>query len=116
MSTKPKSAHGDYEYLRSLNIEKETCEIEHHVLVATTIGLRDSPYRLCVRIEAWDSDCPQEQQGPLCSYEAHWPNEQAISWTAFLFRSMVGLARLVEDSRRDLWNDTLRAQKGPRRK
>jgi len=116
MSSKPKNVHGDYEYLRSLNIEKEAVENEHHVLVATTISLRDSPYRLCVRLEAWDSDSPETQQGPLCSYEGHWPNEQAISWPAFLFRSMVGLSRLVEDSRRDLWADSLRAQSGPRRK
>jgi hypothetical protein len=110
MSSKPKNVHGDHEYLRSLNIERGICEDEYDVVVTTTISLRDSPYRLRVRIEAWDWSTEEEPQAPLCSYEADWPNAQAISWCAFLFNSMVKLARLVEDSKRYQWYDSLRAQ------
>jgi hypothetical protein len=112
MSSKPNGVHSDYEYLRSAMQEKESIQDEHLVLVTTTIGLRGSPYCLCVRSEAWSLEGEGEPQAPLCSSEGFWPNAQAVSWPAFLFRHMVGLGRLVADSRRDMWADSLRAQKG----
>jgi hypothetical protein len=112
MSSKPGAAHSDYEYLRSAMLEKENTESEHDVLVTTAITLCGSPYGLRVRSEAWDSRARESAQAPLCSIEGRWPNAQAISWPAFLFRHQVDMGRLVADSRRDLWADTLRAQKG----
>jgi|SRR5689334_2021882 hypothetical protein len=112
MSTKNGSAHSDYEYLRSAMLEKENTEYEHDVLVTTTITLCGSPYSLRVRSEAWDSRAGESAQAPLCSEEGRWPNAQSISWPAYIFRHYVSLGRLVADSRRDLWADTLRAQKG----
>ena len=114
MSSKPSGANGDYEYLRSANIEKEDCEREHDVVVTTVICLRDSPHRLVVRIEAWGTRPEDSRSTPLCSFEAAWPNSYTIGWTGFLFNSYTKAARLVEDSRRDLWNDSLRAQGGRR--
>lgn len=112
MSSKPNNAHGDYEYLRSAMLEKENTERELDVLVTTAITLCGSPYGLRVRSEAWDSREGSSPQTPLCSVEGRWPNANAISWPSFLFRHQVELGRLVADSRRDLWADTLRAQKG----
>lgn len=112
MSNKPGGAHGDYEYLRSANIEKENTQDEHNVVVTTAIGLRHSPHCLCVRSEARSTLEWEDPNEPLCSVEGYWPNAQAISWPAFLFRHYVALGRLVADSRRDAWADSLRAQKG----
>jgi hypothetical protein len=47
----------------------------------------------------------------LCSFEMEWPNPTSMSFTAALFRSMVSMRRLVEDCRRDLMVDQLRAHK-----
>lgn len=112
MSSKPKNAHGDYEYLRSAIKEKEVLEDEHDVLVTATIRLCGSPCSLRIRLEAWDKDQSPATQAPLCSYEVHWPNAGTLSWPATVFNAYVRLSRLVEDCRRDEWADTLRAQRG----
>jgi hypothetical protein len=65
-----------------------------------------------VRMEALDLDNPRADLKPLCSATNVWPNEHIMSFAACLFRTSVSLTRLVEDSKRDLWNAALKAQRG----
>lgn len=96
MSSKPKQAHGDYEYLRAAITQKEHTENEHGLVVTTAISLRSSPCVLGVRVEAWTMG-EQVAQASICSWEGSWPNAQVVSWPAFLFQAYVKLDRLVED-------------------
>ena len=100
MSSKPKAAHGDYEYLRAAIEQKEYTEREHDVVVTTTISLRRSPCVLLVRLEAQEGRA-KAADAKLCSYEVEWPNAGTYTWAATLFQAYVRLDRLVEDSRCD---------------
>jgi hypothetical protein len=100
MSSKPRGANSDYEYLRAASDQKEHTENEHGVLVTATVRLLSRPSVCSVSLEAWTKG-EERAQAPLCSYTSSWPNATVVSWPAFLFQCYVKLDRLVEDSSRD---------------
>lgn len=111
MSSKGKNPYADWEFLRSAFTEKREVEHAFDVVVTAAFSLRDSPFRMVIRLEAWEAS-QTSVKTPLCSYECHWPNEQTVSFAATVFRAHVMLSRLVEDSRALDWGKSLRAQKG----
>jgi hypothetical protein len=110
MSSKAKNPYADSEFLRASLVETKELMAAHNVLVSRSLTLAEKPYSIVLRLEAYD-EMSSVLDKPLCSFQAHWPNAREQTFTAFLFTSHVMLARLVEDSRRDAWNQTLRAQK-----
>lgn len=98
MSSKPKAAHGDYEYLRAAIEQKEWTEREHSVVVAATISLRRSPCVLLIHLEGKEG-VKGRADTHICSYEVEWPNAGTYSFPATLFQAYVKLDRMVEEYR-----------------
>lgn len=94
----------DHEFIRAFQIEQRECEMSHDVAWRTIIVPDDRLGVLNIRLEAFEVGIPGAFEKPLCSYQTSWPNVQVMSFTSCLFNAAVRLTRLVEDSRRDLWN------------
>jgi hypothetical protein len=110
MSSKGKNPYSDYEFIRSYHTERREAEAAYEVTIVSSICTAVRPDRVVIRMEAYLVDAPREGARPLCSIQDDWPNSTAMSFSAQLFRTAVGLSRLIQDSCADLWKDTLRAQ------
>jgi hypothetical protein len=98
MSSKPKAAHGDYEYLRAAIEQKEWTENEYGVVAVTTITLRRSPCVLVISIEGREAREGQRDDH-ICLYQVEWPNAGTYSFPATLFQAFVKVDRMVEEYR-----------------
>jgi len=110
MANKGSNPYADTEFVRSFHIERRECEAAYDVSVVTSITTAVRPDRIVIRHEAYDTQSPRGEVKPLCSVTLEWPNEKLMSFSAALFRSAVSMTRMVQDSRTDLWKETLRAQ------
>jgi len=110
MSTKSKNPFADTEYVRAARIEREECCKTFSVAVFQHICTSTRPDRIIIRLEAFRlTECYTNERA-FAAYETEWPNVQGTAFSATLFNASVKLTRLVEDSLRDLWADSLRAQ------
>lgn len=100
MSGKQKlgTAHGDYEYLRSAQIERAEMQNEHGVVVMTAISLVARIGVVSIELSAYDINY-DFGDNPLAVYRVEWPNATTMSFTATVFNGMVRLHALVNDSR-----------------
>lgn len=110
MKTKTSNPYADTEFVRSYHANKANCEQEHDVVINTHICPARRPDRIVIRHEAYGALPSDSSDKPLCAYELDWPNAQVMSFSAALYRSVVTMERLVDDSRAELWAATLRAQ------
>lgn len=112
MSRKTSNPFADSEFVRAFHVERRECEAAYEVKIVTSITTAIKPDRVQIRHEAMDLRVSGADSKPMCSYTMEWPNVQKMAFSAALFRSAVSMTRLVQDSRRDLWVETLRAQEG----
>jgi hypothetical protein len=110
LSKKGKNPYSDYEFIRQYHTERREVEAAYEVSIVTSIVTAVRPDRVVIRMEAYLNDVPREGRKPLCAIQSDWPNANVMSFSACLFKTAVGLTRLVQDSCADLWKGTLRAQ------
>ncbi len=97
MSTRERPGNAEYELLRAALQEWRLCQDDFKCDVVLHITLRSAPARLVVSLQAFEKG--QKTTGrPISTMEGHWPNPHRNKFEAYLFNTLVGFRRLVEDS------------------
>jgi len=101
MSRKQPNPFADTEMIRAYHVERRELENLYDVDVVSEITTAVRPDRILIKQRAYVRNRDNAPQAPLCTYTMEWPNAQAMSMPAALFRSAVMLSRLVCDSMMD---------------
>lgn len=97
MSRSRDGGNAEYEMLRAALHEWRLCQDDRRVDVVLHITLCSSPARLEVIMEAFKKG--QRTTGrAVCTMKSQWPNVRKSRFEAFLFNTVVGFRRLLDDS------------------